>query len=76
MTAAANAYQAAREAKDAHPEYFCWEPRCLWRIVSVRKGFDPCPKHMRAELDAADAHADAAEADGHASYVEAIEGGT
>lgn len=33
-----------REQKMAHPEMYCAEPRCLFRI-RTRHGVTPCPKH-------------------------------
>lgn len=34
-----------RQEKEAHPERFCPDKRCLWRVQ--RMGGDwPCPKHM------------------------------
>lgn len=33
-----------RAEKDAHPERFCTNPRCLWR-VTTREGAKPCPRH-------------------------------
>lgn len=35
--------------KDSHPERFCPDRRCLWRVVRFR-GFAPCPKHMEQNL--------------------------
>lgn len=36
-----------RQEKDDHPERFCPDKRCLWRISTQRGEFKPCPKHMR-----------------------------
>jgi len=33
-----------RREKDAHPERFCRNAQCLWRVVT-RNGDKPCPKH-------------------------------
>lgn len=35
-----------RQEKDAHPERFCANRRCLWRIQR-QDGDQPCPKHSR-----------------------------
>jgi len=32
-----------RQEKEASPERFCSDPRCLWRLSS-----GPCPKHGKA----------------------------
>jgi hypothetical protein len=38
--------QKVRLEKEAHPERFCRNPRCLWRIVSGCTGqATPCRKH-------------------------------
>ena len=49
-----NAAAAARLAKEKHPERYCPEPKCLWRVQSFRWQGDqclpirkPCPKHMK-----------------------------
>jgi hypothetical protein len=35
-----------RAAKERHPEFFCPDPRCLWRKFSAFTGkVTPCPKH-------------------------------
>lgn len=40
-----NTAAKVREEKYEHPERFCPDPRCLWRVVH-RLGKDtPCPKH-------------------------------
>lgn len=32
--------------KERHPEYYCKDPRCLWRTYNARTGeYKPCPKH-------------------------------
>jgi hypothetical protein len=37
---------SVRRAKEAHPENYCAEPRCLWRVVNGQTGeIRPCPKH-------------------------------
>ena len=33
-----------RLEKEAHPERFCRDARCLWRVVT-RLGPNPCPRH-------------------------------
>jgi hypothetical protein len=40
MTTHGSAAKAARERKAAHPDKFCANARCLWRLSS-----GPCPKH-------------------------------
>lgn len=39
-----NIAQKERERKEAHPEDFCGDRRCLWR-TQTRDGYKPCPKH-------------------------------
>ncbi len=34
-----------RMEKERHPERFCPDTQCLWRI-ETREGFKPCPKHQ------------------------------
>lgn len=36
--------RSVREDKEKHPEKYCRNPRCLWR-VETREGRKPCPKH-------------------------------
>jgi hypothetical protein len=36
-----------RLEKEQHPERFCSEPKCLWRIWT-RDGAKPCANHMGA----------------------------
>jgi hypothetical protein len=42
-----------REQKERHPERFCTDPRCLWR-VETRDGFKPCPKHSARVIEYTD----------------------
>lgn len=39
-----NVAASVRAMKDANPDYYCHDPRCLWRVVTNR-GMKPCPKH-------------------------------
>lgn len=41
----------SREEKEKHPERFCPDARCLWR-VETRSGTRPCLKHMTTPSDA------------------------
>ena len=34
-----------RREKDEHPERFCSDPRCLWRVVRRAAAPKPCPRH-------------------------------
>jgi len=34
-----------RREKDEHPERFCHDPRCLWRVVRRAAAPKPCPRH-------------------------------
>jgi hypothetical protein len=36
--------ERCREEKERHPERFCPERRCLWRVVT-RAGINPCLYH-------------------------------
>lgn len=36
--------KSVRLEKEAHPERFCKDSKCLWR-VPTREGDQPCPKH-------------------------------
>lgn len=44
-----------RRQKEAHPELFCRDPRCLWRSVLVTRDKRvvnrPCPKHETREAE-------------------------
>jgi hypothetical protein len=40
-----NVAQKIRLEKDAHPERFCPDKRCLWRIVTAL-GTIACPRHV------------------------------
>jgi hypothetical protein len=42
----------SRREKTSHPERYCVDARCLWR-VETRAGRKPCPRHMRDEIEAA-----------------------
>jgi hypothetical protein len=43
-----------REVKDQHPEQFCSNPKCLWRVIHRDGTVTPCPKHpARSERGAA-----------------------
>jgi hypothetical protein len=44
----ANVAQKCRIEKEAHPELYCQNPKCLWRIVTSR-GPNPCRNHPVAE---------------------------
>lgn len=37
-----------RRAKEAHPERYCANRVCLWRIVDRDGNPTPCPNHMAA----------------------------
>lgn len=37
-----------RLEKEAHPERFCPDKRCLWRVIQTRRGvtqYNPCRNH-------------------------------
>jgi hypothetical protein len=34
-----------REEKAAHPERYCANPTCLWRVQHMDGRVTPCPKH-------------------------------
>lgn len=34
-----------RERKEAHPEDYCADARCLWRVHHIDGRVTPCPKH-------------------------------
>lgn len=38
------------QEKERHPERFCKEPKCLWR-VATRNGSNPCKKHPQPQHD-------------------------
>ena len=40
-----NVAASVRLAKDKHPERFCANPRCLWRIVRGDGSANPCRNH-------------------------------
>jgi hypothetical protein len=42
-----NPAAAVRGEKAAHPERFCADRACLWRVMT-RDGVRPCPKHATA----------------------------
>lgn len=47
-----NVATAVRRSKERHPEHYCPNPRCLWRVVNGQTGeVKPCPKHMEAKRD-------------------------
>lgn len=37
-----------RLEKEQHPERFCRDPRCLWRVHHAGRPDTPCPKHPGA----------------------------
>lgn len=41
-----------RVEKEAHPERFCYNAKCLWRVIHRDGRVTHCPKHVdqRAEL--------------------------
>lgn len=39
-----NTAAKVRKDKEAHPERYCRDPRCLWRVVTFQ-GINPCRKH-------------------------------
>lgn len=36
---------SVRQSKEKHPELFCADPKCLWRVVKRNGKSDPCRKH-------------------------------
>lgn len=46
-----NPAQATRIEKEKHPERFCPDKKCLWRIrrLCMTPLESPCPKHMKAK---------------------------
>ncbi len=40
----ANVAQQCRMDKEARPELYCRNPKCLWKIVT-RRGPNPCRNH-------------------------------
>lgn len=40
MTSHSSVAKAVRQQKERHPDQFCANPKCLWRVSSGR-----CPKH-------------------------------
>lgn len=60
-----------RADKEEHPERYCSEPRCLWRIQKrdsrTARGWisDPCPKHTPTpKCDDPGAHRPGCQCDG------------
>lgn len=41
-----NVAASVRAMKDEHPEMFCGDKRCLWRVVHRDGRVTPCPKHV------------------------------
>lgn len=41
--------KSVRLQKEQHPERYCTNPRCLWRTEKNNR-FDPCPRHMRSQI--------------------------
>lgn len=39
--------------KEQHPERYCPDPKCLWRVWGPLRPDTPCPKHMKAQFEAA-----------------------
>jgi len=37
--------------KERHPEDYCTDPTCLWRVRSKVHGDKPCPKHMGRQTE-------------------------
>ena len=47
-----NVAASERKNKEAHPELYCSNKRCLWRIVTS-KGSNPCRNHPVAKPESA-----------------------
>jgi hypothetical protein len=45
--------KSVRENKEQHPEFYCPDPRCLWR-TNKRGTFVACPKHAPNALSQRD----------------------
>lgn len=42
-----------RAYKEKHPELYCPDPKCLWRVVtSYGRKPNPCPRHMSGMQEA------------------------
>lgn len=41
-----NVAAKVRHEKEQHPERFCSNPRCLWRVKHNGRVDTPCPKHV------------------------------
>ena len=44
-----NVAQSVRLKKEKHPEIFCQNAKCLWRIWTLA-GPNPCPNHPIAQV--------------------------
>lgn len=48
-----NVAAECRKEKEAHPERYCANRRCLWRLVDHKGNSNPCRNHLVATAEVA-----------------------